>query len=496
MGTHHQAHGDERKLMPRIDLFIDAYEEALDTLSAQAAEYPDYADAQHRLGLLFYLAGDPEHAIERHERALSLNPRYTAAASALGYALERVRGPEAALAHWQAAQDRDPAPKHPHEHAGVALDLAMAYGRWGDSAAGLRILERLAPAGRHRYLADRERLLLCARAGRTAEAGPLYARLVATDPLLGKLLTADGIDGAALEDPVAVERYLVTREPNHNLSAIHLYIGLTYAAFAAREKAETAFASALAADFDVATYHVQMGRLAVLEGNEEEAAGEFARALAIDPDHVRARIDLGYELAGLGRIEEAIAQFQIAVRNAPSYPDLHHQLGLLYAESERPAEAEASLQQALALNPQFPLARASLALLYARTNRHEDALAEYERVLATGLRSADIYLSIGLLRLRLGQTEQAIEALRRGARLNPRYAAIHYHLGRIFQERGQRARAYASWRRFFHYAEETNLGDRLDLFRTDLARVRPPEPEWRAGEPGGHEPEGEDDLAA
>ena len=63
MGTHHQAHGDERELKPRIDLFIDAYEEALDTLSAQAAERPEYADVQHRLGLLFYLAGDPEHAI-------------------------------------------------------------------------------------------------------------------------------------------------------------------------------------------------------------------------------------------------------------------------------------------------------------------------------------------------------------------------------------------------------------------------------------------------
>jgi len=496
LGTHHQAHGDERELKPRIDLFIDAYEEALDTLSAQAAEHPDYADAQHRLGLLFYLAGDPEHAIERHERALELNPRYTAAASALGYALERVRGPEAAFAHWQGAQERDPVPAHPHEHGGVALDLALAYGRWGDPEAGLRILEGVRTVGRHRYLAERERLLLHAGAGRAAEARALHAQLAGADPLLAKLLAAAGIDMAALEDPAAIEAHLASREANHNLAGIHLYIGLTYAAFGAREKAEMAFASALAADFDLASYHVQMGRLAALEGSEEEAAAEFARALAADPDHVRARIDLGYELAGLGRIAEAITQFQIAARHAPSYPDVHHQLGLLYAESEQPAEAEASLLAALALNPKFPLARASLALLYARTGRPEEALAEYERVLATGLRSADIYLSIGLLHLRLGHAEQAIEALRRGARLNPRYAPIHYHLGRIFQDRGQRARAYASWRRFFHYAEETSLGDRLDLFRTDLAPLRPPGP-WSGGGPGAADDQaGETDLAA
>jgi tetratricopeptide (TPR) repeat protein len=496
LGTHHQAHGEERELKPRIDLFIDAYEEALDTLSAQAAEHPDHADAQHRLGLLFYLAGDPEHAIERHERALALNPRYTAAASALGYALERVRGPAAAFAHWQSAQDRDPEPRHPHEHAGVALDLAMVYGRRGDSAAGLRMLEQMAPMGRHRHLVDRERLFLYVLAGRPNEALAIHARLAALDPLLEKLLVAAGIDAQALADTSAIERYLMTREANHNLSGIHLYLGLTYAAFAAREKAEAAFAAALAADFDLATYHVQMGRLAALEGDEEEAAGEFARALAIDPEHVRARIDLGYELAGLGRIEEAIAEFEMAIRHAPSYPDLHHQLALLYAESERPDEAEASLHRALALNPRFPLARASLALLYARSGRHEEALAEYERVLATGLCSADIYLSIGLLHLRCGRTEQAIEALRRGARFNPRYAPIHYHLGRIFQERGQRARAYASWRRFFHYAEETNLGDRLDLFRIEPTRTQTDAPGRADGSRSWVEPDGEADRAA
>ncbi len=455
-----------------MDLFIDAYEEALDTLSAQAAEHPEFADVQHRLGLLFYVAGDPEHALERHERAVSINPRYTAAFSALGYAIARVRGEDAALAHWQAGLAKEPRPAHPNEHAGLALDVALALGRRGEAGAALEVLEPVRPQGRHRYLVERERMLLLAYAGRTDEAQAIRERLGGLSPLLAELLVDAGFTKGTLESPERVALSLGERDPNYNIAEINLYIGVTYAAFAARTMAEDAFRAALAADFDLTAFHVQMGRLYALEGDEERAAGEFSRALAIDPDHVRARIDLGYELAGLGRIEEAITQFAAAARIAPSYPDVHHQLGLLYTESERPPEAEAAFRLALELRPNFGLARASLALLYARNGRDAEALAEYERVIASGLRSADIYLSIGLIQHRLGNTERAIEALRRGARLNPRYAAIHYHLGRIFQERGQRARAYAAWRRFFHYAEETSLVDRLDLFKNSLRRDR------------------------
>jgi tetratricopeptide (TPR) repeat protein len=449
--------------------------------------------------LLFYLAGDPEHAIERHERALALNPRYTAAQSALGYAIERVKGVEAALTHWQAVLARDPEPAHPNEHAGAALDIALALGRTGDADGALTAFDRVKPEGRYRQLADRERMLLLGLSGRTSEAEALRDRLSALSPKLHELLVRLRLDVDGALTPEAVRRFLDERESNYNLAEIHLYLGLTYAAFGTRRKAESEFARALAADFDLASYHVQMGRLLGIEGDEVGAAGEFGHALAIDPDHVRARIDLGYELAALGRTADAIVQFSAGARIAPDYPDLHYQLGLLYAESQEPAAAEASFLKAIELNPKFALARASLALLYTRTHREEEALEQYERAIAIGLKSADIYLSMALIHLHLGNKERAIDALRRGAQLNPRYAPIHYHLGRIFQERGQRTRAYAAWRRFFHYAEEASLSDRLALFHNDLRRARQqpeenaPSLPLRDADPGA---EGENDLAA
>ena len=37
-----------------VDLYIDAYEEALGALSSRARRHPGWADLQHRLGLLYY----------------------------------------------------------------------------------------------------------------------------------------------------------------------------------------------------------------------------------------------------------------------------------------------------------------------------------------------------------------------------------------------------------------------------------------------------------
>ena len=109
MAAHDRTDTDPRTLIPRVDLYLDAYDEALANLSRQAAVRPGYADLQHRLGLLHYLGGDAARAITAHERALALNPRYTAAHSGLGYALLLSGEEELALRYWRTAVARMPA---------------------------------------------------------------------------------------------------------------------------------------------------------------------------------------------------------------------------------------------------------------------------------------------------------------------------------------------------------------------------------------------------
>ena len=473
MGAHDLAQSAEPRLTPRVDLFVDAYAEALETLSAQAAEHPEFADVQNRLGLLFYLAGEPDRAVDHHQRALAINSEYVAAASSLGYALERTGDPERAHAHWQAVLDRAPRGGRRPDHPGVALDLAMALGRRGESERGLRLLvrhEKGHEEGRHRHLFARERFLLLALAGRE-EAREVLDRLIGASSHFKAYFAEFHLAGGEELNRPAVERLMQERDPNYNLADIYTYLGLTFAACGELAKAERELGSALAAGFDLASYHAQRGQLWSLAGDDERSAVEFAAAIAADPANVQARIELGSDLARCGRVEEAIAQFEEAGRLEPNYADVQYQLGLLYLEAERSEDAERCLARALKTNPGFALARASLALLCARNGRDDEGLQHYERALRAGLRSADIYLSIALIHLRKGDPKKAAKALEVGAKVNPRYAPIHYHLGRLYQQRGQKGRAYAAWREFFHAAEETQLTERLESFRGELGRA-------------------------
>lgn len=470
MAAHDVTEPDPRTLIPRVDLYLDAYDEALANLSRQASARPTYADLQHRLGLLHYLGGDAGRAIAAHERALALNPRFTAAHSALGYAIARSGDQALAMRYWRDVEAKIPAGGRRAEHAGLKLDLALALGREGDVAGAVHELRQIPERGRHQHLLVREKMFLTALAGHRREAGLWRERLVKASPHLAAHLAHQGIDARSGLSRRSVAALLAKRETNHNLAEIFPFLALTWAAWGEWDRANATLAEGFGLDLDLPAYHLARGRVAQLRGLVEPAAAEFEAAVNADPNHPQARIELGHELIGLGLAEEAREQFNAAAVLEPGYADVHYQLGLLHVELGEPVLARQSFEQALALNPDFALARASLALLCARSGQDRAAIEHYEHALANGLRSADIYLSLGLLHLRQGQLNQGVIAFRRGIKLNPSYAPIHYHLGRVYQQRGQRARAFVAWRRFFRTADETHLAEQIELYRGDLGR--------------------------
>jgi tetratricopeptide (TPR) repeat protein len=489
VATHDRTDTDPRTLIPRVDLYLDAYDEALANLSRQAAARPAYADLHHRLGLLHYLGGDAARAIAAHERALALNPRYTAAHSALGYALLLSGEEELALRYWRTAQAKIPAAGRRAEHAGLALDVALAHMRRGDLPAAQRQLATLTVSGRHQHLVVREQMFLLALAGRRKDAGRLKERLSATSPLLAAHLTRSGITGGRGLGRRAVQALVARREPNHNLGEIYPYLALTWAAWGEWERAIGALAEGFALDLDLPTFHLERGRIARLRGRDDQAAAEFEAAVSADASHVQARIELGHELTSLGLLGEARDQFSAAATLEPGYADVHYQLGLAHAALDELGPAVRSFEQALAINPGFALARASLALLCARSGQDRAALDHYTQAIANGLQSADLYLSVGLLHIRLNEVGPGIQALERGRELNPSYAPIHYHLGRVYQQQGHKDQAFEAWRRFFRTADETHLAEQIELYRRDMGREAELQTKGRRFAPLDHESE-------
>ncbi|MGD8394624.1 MAG: tetratricopeptide repeat protein [Candidatus Eiseniibacteriota bacterium] len=450
--------------MPRVDLFVDGYEEALQTLTLQAERHPGYADAQHRLGLLHYLAGAPERAVEFHERALAVNPAYAAARSALGYAYAALGDLERAMRHWREHADSPVGSEHP----GPRLDLAIAEGRRGMARQGLAELDRLTAGGRHAALIERERVLLLLLAGDAAQASRHLATLRELSPYFQAYFAAHGLTTSGHVAGERVATFLAEREINHNLAEIHAYLGETYAAFESFGRAQAELEAALESDFDLASFHVRMGRLQRLAGDEPASAQAFRDAIGVDANHVQARIELGHELAALGHSRAALEHFSEAARLAPGYADVHYQIGLLWLENGELEASRVAFEQALAVNPDFALARASLALCLMRSGDDERALVAFERAITDGLRSADLFLSVARIHIRLGDTDAALAALERGVSIQPGYAPLHYHLGCIYREMGRKSEALESWRRFFEAADELELADRLELFREDL----------------------------
>lgn len=99
---------------------------------ATVAGAPHSAKAQYNYGVALERAGQPEAAIEHHQRALAIHPPYAAAAFAIGRA-EALRGnPAAALRWYHDALGRDPAFARAHLQIGLA---ALQRGAAGEAAA-------------------------------------------------------------------------------------------------------------------------------------------------------------------------------------------------------------------------------------------------------------------------------------------------------------------------------------------------------------------------
>jgi tetratricopeptide (TPR) repeat protein len=130
--------------------------------------------------------------------------------------------------------------------------------------------------------------------------------------------------------------------------------------------------------------HVNLGRIARLQGRREEAVGHLSRALAENPLSGTAHAMLGRLYAEAGDPQRAIPHLREAVRLAPRTADLHEDLGLSLAMAQDPRDALGEFEEALRLAPDWPAAMERVALMLAtapdpRERRPDEAVRLAER---------------------------------------------------------------------------------------------------------------------
>jgi tetratricopeptide (TPR) repeat protein len=210
-------------------------------------------------------------------------------------------------------------------------------------------------------------------AGRLAEAGALYRRLLDTSPdnpkllnNLGRVLVQSGKESEAV---ILLQRTLA-QDPGQPLVLFNLGVALR-----------------------------RLKRL-------PHALACFNRCLALIPEHAPAHFQRGLVLASLKRFVPALASIEHATALGHVTAIVHNNRGNVLTSLGRYEEALASYGQALALEPDLLEGYANRGLLLQQLHRYDEAMANFEQAIALRPDFAPAHVNKALLTLGLGDYAQ------------------------------------------------------------------------------------------
>ncbi len=232
------------------------------------------------------------------------------------------------------------------------------------------------------------------RAGRLAEAVPLYEQVLAATPdhadtlrLLGTIRLGRG-EAARAEE---LFRRALARQPDAP-ALLHQH-GLALRALRRDEEALAAFRRALELDPQLAETHHQFGNLLKALGRYAEAQAALERAAALAPDRAAIRLNLGVAALEAGARDTALAAFHRAVALEPDRPESRNILGHTLAAAGRAAEARAEFEAALRLRPGYAAALNNLGRLARAEGLVPEAVDHFRAALAAAP-SADTHSNL------------------------------------------------------------------------------------------------------
>ena len=303
---------------------------------------PDFAPAQHYLGLVLYQQGETEQAIALIRRALTLDPRLAGAHYNLGNIFRELRRPKEAQASYRAAlrsEPRNPATLH---NLGTLLYEVNIL---DEAETVLRQLLALEP--RHAE-------------GRAA---------------LGALLLRTSRAREALNE-FHEARKLAPRNPQlvYNLGVALLECGDA-------RQAEAAFRTAVQIDPSNAEAVNNLGNALLAQHRHRDAVAILEDLVDRHPAHAGYRGNLAIAYHGVGRLTDSEQAYRRALTIEPENATLHANLGTVLRDQGRMNEAIAVYRQALALDRTLWFAQSNLlfALSFKEDADLAEVLAEHRR---------------------------------------------------------------------------------------------------------------------
>jgi tetratricopeptide (TPR) repeat protein len=268
------------------------------------------------------------------------------------------------------------------------------------------------------------------KAGRVAEAEPLYRQVLAANPkqaqvwyLLGAACQALG----KLEEAQASVRRAIEEQPQH-AEALNL-LGVLLARQERFAEALECFCAAtelrlerpeVVQNLRLACRHVAAapGGVALLE-----------RAARVRPQDAEVQYRLGLGLAQKQDWPRADEALHAATRLAPEHAEAHLNLGVVQLNRKRPKEAAECFHVALRLRPNSPEAHYGLGLAHLRDQRPEESVACFREAIALMPDFADAHANLGQALVQLGSLAEGLGSMRRALEIQPANADNHCNLG-------------------------------------------------------------------
>ena len=265
------------------------------------------------------------------------------------------------------------------------------------------------------------------RKGRTTEAEPLYAAVLAVRPdnidalqMLGSIKLSRG------EPATALRLIAAAMQQRPKSPQILFSYGLALIAMKRHEDALTTFEQAIKHKGRFPEAHNNRGGVLVELERYEEAIQSFDRALAIKPDYAEAAYNRGTALHKLARNREALQSFERAIALRPNYPEAHANRGVVLDALGRIADALESYDRALELHRDMPDALLNRGAALFALKRYDDALQCLDGLLAAHPANSEGHYMRGRVLVELNRPNDAVVCCETAVALNPAFTRARW----------------------------------------------------------------------
>ncbi|HKD46299.1 MAG TPA: tetratricopeptide repeat protein, partial [Rhizomicrobium sp.] len=157
-------------------------------------------------------------------------------------------------------------------------------------------------------------------------------------------------------------------------------------------------------------------------GRFREALDALERVVMLDPDNSRAWSNRGALLSRLGKNEEALADFDRAIMLDARNADAWNNRGLILVALNRPEEALESYDSALTVRSDHAEARNNRGLALMAMGRYADALAEFDRLLKDRPDHPGGHVNRASVLRSMGEVDEALASYDRALAIRPDFA--------------------------------------------------------------------------